>query len=244
MDIRFNDRKEMNSFPKLIIPSLFCFLSLRAIQAQNLETIEVSDLETWSSIQVEYELNKQWSFELEEQLRLKNNSTEIGSYFTEFTTSYKLPSSVKLALGLRYNRENDNKGAKQGIREHFRYQFDVSYKHELENLELSYRLRYQNRQEFSFTETVEKDAVQKMRFKTSLDYNIKKWKIDPSLSAEIFNQLSGNQTGFDAFRITAATDYKIKGKGKIGLFYRLERELNVDYPKSTHIIGINYKYSF
>ena len=104
-----------------------CFICVSNLNAQSTETIEVSDLETWSSIQVEYDLNKKWSFALEEQLRLKNNSSEIGSYFTEFSTTYKLPHSFKLALGLRYNRENDNQGAKQGIRESFRYQFDVSY---------------------------------------------------------------------------------------------------------------------
>ena len=45
--------------------------------------------------------------------------------------------------------------------------------------------------------------------------SIKDWKLDPSVSLEVFNQLSGSQTGFDAFRITAGTDYKIKKFGKM-----------------------------
>jgi hypothetical protein len=234
----------MKPIQKVLITTLICLFCFTIVHAQTSETIEVSDLETWTSIQFEYELNKKWSFELEEQLRLKNNSSELASYFTEFSTTYKLPYSLKLGLGFRYNRANDNKGAKQGIRESFRYQFDVSYKHKWNDFELDYRLRYQNSQQFSFTESIGKDAVHKMRFKTSIDYSIKDWKLDPSVSLEVFNQLSGSQTGFDAFRITAGTDYKIKKFGKIGLYYRLERELNVDYPKTTHIIGFQYKYSF
>jgi long-subunit fatty acid transport protein len=220
---------------------LICF---QTAFSQSLETIEISDLETWNSIQVGYKLNKNWSFDFEEQLRLKNNSSEIGSYFSELSTTYKLPSDIKLAAGFRYSRENDTKGAKQGYREQFRYQVDVSYQHKLSKLELSYRIRYQNKREFSFTESLNKDAIQKMRFKVGLNYNIPKWKFDPNISLELFNQISGTNTGFDAFRFTSGTDYKLNKHNKIGLYYRLERELNKVYPKSTHIIGIEYKYSF
>lgn len=214
------------------------------VQAQTEKTLEVRDLETWSSIQVEYKLNKNWEFQLEEQLRLKSNSSEIGQYFTEFMATYSFPNKIKLAAGLRYIRDNDTEGKIQGYEEHFRYQLDASYQHKVNQLTFKYRLRYQNRQEFSFSESLNKDAVQKMRLKVSADYGFKNWKLDPQLSAEIFNQLSGSQSGFDAFRITAGTDYKIKKFGKIGAFYRLERELNVSYPKSTHIIGLEYKVSF
>ena len=102
----------MKPIQKVLITTLICLFCFTIVHAQTSETIEVSDLETWTSIQVEYELNKKWSFELEEQLRLKNNSSELASYFTEFSTTYKLPYSLKLGLGFRYNRANDNKGAK------------------------------------------------------------------------------------------------------------------------------------
>ena len=81
-----------------------------------------------------------------------------------------------------------------------------------------------------------------LRFKVAAGYNIKKWKLDPVLSAEIFNQ-RGIDSGFDKFRVTLATGYKVKKVGEFGAFYRLERELNATYPMTTYILGLNYTYT-
>ena len=68
--------------------ALFLFISSVAFAQTN------TDFETWSSINVEVKLHKKLNLELEEQLRLKENSSEIDQYFTQIGLS--LPISEGL----------------------------------------------------------------------------------------------------------------------------------------------------
>ena len=38
--------------------------------------------------------------------------------------------------------------------------------------------------------------------------------------------------------------YGFKKYGEFGAYYRLERELGINYPKTTSIVGLNYVYTF
>jgi hypothetical protein len=203
------------------------------------------DWTSWSTIGVEYKLNKKWNFGIEEQLRLKENISEVDEFFTQFNADYKLFKNFKLGVGLRYIRENDNNGKIQGYDNYFRFNIDATYKHEINNLELGYRLRYQNKNELGVSYDEGDYVNQNIRFKTSVKYDFKKWSLDPKFSAEIFNRFQeGKENGFNKYRLTLGTDYKIKNFGKLGVFYRLEKELNVDFPETKNIIGLNYTYTF
>lgn len=224
---------------KIVIVFLFTF-SLVFSQE------DTSDLASWNTIRIEYKLNKKWSFGLEEQLRLKNNISQIDEYFTELSASYKLFSNFKLGLGLRYIRENDTEGNIQGYENHFRFNIDATYKHKIDRIALSYRLRYQNKNELGFSYDEGDYANQNLRLKTAIKYNIDNWPLDPKFSAEIFNrfQEDGEKNGFTKYRLTLGTDYKIKNFGKLGLFYRYQKEINIDIPETLHIIGLKYTYTF
>lgn len=204
------------------------------------QTEDTKDLESWNSVNLEYKLNKKWSFDFEAQLRLKEDISEIDEYFGEFNTTYSLSKNFKLGTGFRYIRENDNVGNVQGYENHFRYHLDALYKHKINDFSIKYRLRYQNKNELG----VDDYNNQHVRFKTAIEYKFKNWKLDPKFSAEIFNHFEkGEKNGFDKYRLTLGTDYKIKKAGTIGIFYRIEKELNVAIPETTNIIGLKYSYT-
>lgn len=207
---------------------------------------DTSDLASWNTIGIEYKLNKKWSFGLEEQLRLKNNISEIDEYFTELISSYKISKDFKLGFGLRYIRQNDTEGNIQGYENHFRFHLDATYKHKIDRITLSYRLRYQNKNELGISYDEGDYANQNLRLKTAIKYNIDNWPLDPKFSAEIFNrfQEDGEKNGFTKYRLTLGTDYKIKNFGKLGLFYRYQKEINIDIPETLNIIGLKYTYTF
>jgi hypothetical protein len=225
--------------------AIFIFLGLLNTSfSQQGEWIEVRDFETWTSAGVRLKLNKDWEFSLAEQLRLKTNSTIVNNYFTEFEAQYSGFKGFEIGAGLRYIKENDNKGKIQGYESHLRYQFDLGYKHKLGKFKMDYRTRFQNKNELQVSEEQGDTAVNKLRFKIGTEYNIKNWKFDPKASVEFFNLLG---TGFDKYRVTIGTSYGLKKYGDISLFYRMEKELKpafVNYPKTTNIIGLNYIYSF
>lgn len=204
------------------------------------QTEDTKDLESWNSISLKYKLNKKWDFDLETQLRLKEDISEISEYFGEFNTTYSISKSFKLGAGFRYIRENDNVGNVQGYENHFRYHLDALYKHKISDFSIKYRLRYQNKNELG----VDDYENQHIRFKTAVEYNFKNWKLDPEISGEIYNHLEkGAENGFDKYRLTFGTEYKLKKMGAIGIFYRIEKELNVSIPETTNIIGLKYSFT-
>ena len=233
---------------KKIIGFAITFLILNTTFAQEGEWIEVRDFETWSSVSATMKLNKDWKFSLSEQLRLKNNSKEVDVYFTQLEAEYSGFNGFRLGAGLRYIKDNDNQGKIQGYETHFRYQFDLGYKHKVDRFKLGYRLRYQNKSELGLDELAESYAINKLRLKIGAEYNIKGWKLDPKFSSELFYRTQETtESNFEKIRFTLGTSYDLKKFGKINGFYRIERELNptyVNYPKTTHIVGLSYVYTF
>ena len=238
----------MNKTYGIIILISIYFTAFNMSFSQDGEWIEVRDFETWTSIRAKLELNKAWEISLSEQLRLKKNSTTVDTYFTQFEVGYTGFKQFEFGAGLRYIRDNDDEGTVQGYENHFRYQFDLGYKHKLGRVKLKYRLRYQNKNELGIDQLDGDYPISKFRFKLGIDYNIKNWKLDPKFSVELFHR-SEQQTdpGLSRLRFTFGTSYDLKKIGEIKGFYRIERELNptyIDYPKSTHIIGLSYVYTF
>lgn len=227
----------------LILP---IFISNYGISQEG-EYVEIQDFETWSKAGINIKLNKKWSLGLEEQLRLKTNSSVIDSYFTELNVKYKMESGFFIGGGFRFIKENDNEGKVQGYETHLRYNLDLGYKHSLDRLKLGYRLRMQSKNEIGSTAGLNSSPTNTLRLKIGGEYNIKKWKFDPKLSIEVFNRFEeGQQNGLNKFRTTLGTTYDLKKYGDLAMFYRIERELNPlyeDYPKITYILGVSYIYT-
>jgi hypothetical protein len=202
---------------------------------------EKADFQTWNSIELGYKLNSKLSFELQEQLRLKENSAAVDEYFTQLSGKYELFKNFDLGVGLRFIRFNDNQGKIQGYENNFRYQFDGSYKYKLNRFTLSHRIRYQSKQELNNDESEPKNQV---RFKTGLAYNINHWKLDPEISGEIFSAINDpEEKGIRKYRITLGTDYNMKDWGKVKLYYRMELP-GISSRDKANILGLGYSYTF
>ena len=229
----------MKPFKILTFCSIFilCISNFSYSQSNN-------DFGAWSTVALEYKFNKKLSFSLEEQVRLKENISQIDEYFTEISTEYDLTKNFSIGAGARYIKENDNVGNIQGYEDHFRFQLDAAYKHKIDQFSLKYRLRYQNKNELGVGTSDGDYANQHIRFKTSVGYNIKGWKLDPEFSAELFNHFEKNETnGFDKYRLSIGTDYDLKKYGKLNLYYQFEKELNTSNPSILNVIGLKYKYT-
>lgn len=204
------------------------------------EEVVVKDLETWTSLNLNYKINKKWSTAIQGQLRLDNNSSEVRQYFGQVDLEYGLSKHLDLVGALRYIVRNDHTGNVQGYENLFRYHFDAVYKHKLDRFSLKYRVRYQNRNEID----VEDSSKKYIRFKAGGVYNVRKWKLDPELSAEVFRSVgSESENQLDSYRITLGTRFKVHKSAKVKLFYRYDKQLNVNYPQTTNIIGVKYTYN-
>ena len=69
-------------------------------------------------------------------------------------------------------------------------QIDASYKHEVKLLNLSYRLRYQNKNELGFSEEEGDIAKEQLRFMAAIGYKLDSIGIVFKLKAELFSTIS------------------------------------------------------
>lgn len=224
---------------KKIIFTVFV-LTTFFIQNNYAQNDDLNDWESWNSIGLKYKLNKKWSFELEEHLRLKENISEIDKYFTQLGANYKINKHFQVGAAARYISENDNSGKVQGYENYFRYHLEAIYDHKINDFSFEYRFRYQNKNELG----VDDYANQHLRLKAAVTYNIKHWKLDPEISGEIFDHIEkGEVDGFDRYRLTIGSNYNMKEYGSIKFYYRYKKQLNESYPEAKNIIGLKYTYT-
>ncbi len=201
---------------------------------------QTQDFLSWTSLELGYEPNKKWELELEGQFRLKDDFSTIDEYFGQFQINRTLIKGLKLGAAARYTRENDNRGRIQGYENHFRYHFDLRYRHKADDFTLKYRLRYQNKTELGVDNN---EARRFVRFKAAVAYNIKGWKLDPEFAAEYFNRIQAEEGRPNRYRLTLGTDYKIKNGGRIGAFIRLQDDLSDVDRETFYILGLKYAYT-
>lgn len=221
----------------LIAAVIFIHGTSLSAQSEDLE-----DQELWVGAQFCYKPNKKWVFGLEQQLRRKDNFKTTDQYFTEANLKHYISKNMYLGLGGRYISKNDTKGKKTGYEKHVRLNADLGYKHKLDAFKFYYRVRLQGKNERNVSELEGDKTEHTLRFKASTLYAIKKWPLDPKVSAELFNDL-GVPASVNQFRITIGTNYQAKHFGEFGLFYRFQRQVNRTPVLPTHIFGMRYKYT-
>jgi long-subunit fatty acid transport protein len=221
------------------------FMLVATTNNSNAQTVDDNkDFAFWSSVGVKYSLGKKWKFSLAQNLRMKEQASEVDEYFTELGIKYELFKDFEIGVGLRHITENDNQGKKQGFENYFRYNIDLSYKYDVHRFGLSHRLRYQNKNQLGISVIDGDIPGENLRFKTSLDYNIRKWPLDPEFSVELFNSFKdGQQMRMNKYRLTLGTEYKWKKVGEFGIYYRFEESVITNSPNSLSIAGFKYTYS-
>ena len=203
-----------------------------------------TDFQAWSAIELKYKPNKKLSFGLEAQWRLKENASITDQYFAELTSEYEIFDNFKLGVAIRFIRDNDTKGNIQGYENYIRVHLGVSYTHKIERIKLKYRVRVQNKNELGVSKIEGDYNKQGIRFKINMEYNIRNWKLDPKISGEIFHPFEkGESTSFNKYRISFGTEYKLKGIGKINLYYRIENKINTEFPDTTNILELKFTYN-
>ena len=73
-----------------------------------------------------------------------------------------------------------------------------------------------------------------------IDYNLHKIA-RPFIAGEIFYRLD-NKNDLRAFRYTFGLDSRITDNLSVKSFFRVEKEINVNYPQKYYIMGIMFSY--
>ena len=231
----------------LVFVAFFILLSTKQLSAQ-----ESNDLEGWSALQIDIKVTKKLSFLVAEHLRYKKDISTLSNYFTQLETSYEIFKGFQLGAGVRFIKKNDDIGNKQGIESHFRFQLDARYQHKVKQLNLSYRLRYQNKNELGFSEEEGDVTKEYLRFMMGVGYKLKSIGIVFKLKGELFDNISKGSGSkvINRNRFTLMASKRFNKIGKFSIFYRIQETIkpqeNLFLPDFTtvskQIIGLRYSY--
>lgn len=223
--------------------STFIFLLALFASANGQEKVIIRDFEMWNNFSVKKKLSKKWDLGLSEELRFVENAGKLDVLFTELSLDYKINKRFEIGGEYRFYRNSKNNGS-------FEYQkrlrAKIYYNKKIKRFRLTYRLSFQNKNENVWlNETISDVSTYNFRNKISVDYDVKKNKLQPYLSTEIFRIYEQDIIPeFNKYRITVGANYPILKNTKLELFYRLDKELNTNYPKSISIFGTSLKYKF
>ena len=199
-------------------------------------------LEGWGIAEVSIKATTKISINVAEHIRYKNDISILDKYFTQVGFNYELFKDFKLGVKGRFISDNDTEGNIQGLDSKFRYQTDISYKHDIGIVDLTYRLSYQNSNELGISDIPNQYA----RFRTGVNYKIKSIKTLLKIEAELFNQFKkGNEdNGVNLYRLTMKLNRKINKNNGLGVFYRIQKDIDRIDPVNRKIIGLKYSHKF
>jgi len=211
--------------------------TLNHLSAQEVKVVR--DLQLWTGAGIEKTWGKDWTLSLNEEIRFKQNISEINNYFTEVALRYRINKNFALEGGYRFTRDRKSNGSYENLT---RYNVDLRYRGQLNFLTIYYRLRYQKEVEgFNlFDQTVDYEKYVRMRIR--IRYNDLK-KIKPYVSAEIFQLFRPDSYAkFEYIRVLGGLKYE---PGKVGSFdfaFGFNREFTDLEPAMIYQFKIGYTY--
>jgi long-subunit fatty acid transport protein len=224
----------------LLLSTLLLILFSSNATCQN--EIQTRDLESWSTVSANKQITKVFGLNLEQSVRMYDNSTKIDQYFTNLDLNFKVGKGFSLTGGFRFIGDRDKDDG--SYENHLRFNGDINYKHSVDRFKFKYRIRLQTKNELAYSREEGDFLRNSFRIRAGVKYNIKGWKLDPEMSYELFRE-SGKYmvSSFNKYRISLSTKYKFNKLIELKAFYRYERGLGSLLPQSTNIVGFNLMFN-
>lgn len=210
---------------RTIIASIFFFyfFSYNSNAQQN-------DFQLWNTLNLSKKINKSFRADIKYGARFRENASILSTQFIDFKVKYKENKRWSFAIGYRSisdysilnNFETKN-----------RFYADAYFSKKLKRYFFSLRNRVLTQLSNNISKVV-------LRQKYKLVYNIKKTKLLPSISIELFYSLDNY---FYKIRNSFELAYPINKKIDFSLVYKIENEFNVVDPFTLFIFEpkISYK---
>jgi hypothetical protein len=215
--------------------SLFLFILLLfflpGIQAQQ------KDFQFWPSAGIDLQLSKNLKAMLEEEVRLKENCTQMERQINDMGIGYRFNKYFRAALYYRIEanwKNPDTYRWKQGL------YADMALRHQAGRFSMGYRLRFQSsRIEFNSNEdNLLSNFINRHKF--TVDYNIQKIPLTPFIEEELFLNSINYRLELINNRTWLGIAYKPGKIHEFSLKYGIDHERLVPDPVTSFIIALNY----
>jgi hypothetical protein len=185
-----------------------------------------NDFEYRTYVKLSYKLLKNLKLNLSPEVRFEDDFS-IDQYLIETQLVYRPVKILYLTAGYRFTINERSEKATEYLN---RYELGAALKKKFNRFTPELKLRYTNY-------TDDDASTNVLRYKAALEYNIKGFKLTPTLSAELFQQVAGN--GLYKVRYKLGLDYKLFKNNYLEASYRLDYYLK-EY-KNNNIFSVGYK---
>jgi hypothetical protein len=218
------------------------FICFYKSKAQN--SPAYSDAGHWTTLSVDYSINKKWSIIAAEEIRFRENYSRLNLLFTNIGLEFNANKYVKSALVYRFINKLDDDNS---FTFRHRLMWDIIAKYKYIRWSFLYRHMLQGEYRSYFTDEFGKLPEIYSRSKIEIGYNInKKWST--YLSAEMRYQIHDykrivSEDNWHRIRVQAGIDYKLNKYSKIGTYYLIQKAFNVANLENIYITGLEYSMS-
>jgi hypothetical protein len=194
------------------------------------------DFEYWSQVGVCFEINKDWEFEFEEELKIGDDASELYCHNSDFGFVYK-GFAEWLDLGFKFKREYEKDDVGQWLAEN-RPHLNIKLKSKLFNIDVS------NRSRFEYRDLENKKDTWRYRnmFKVKLPWEFTELKLQPYLAEEVFIDLDVGD--FNKNRFYSGFSFKLSKSMEAAIFYLWETSESGGGWDDIHVIGTNLTFHF
>lgn len=199
------------------------------------------DFRSWFELEVDkgFENGAALSFELEQ--RFDHNALHYDRMLATLAGEYDLTGYFELGGGVRALMASDYLS---GLHPRYRIHADATGSHQLSEVDLSLRIRFQYGFEemLYFNDFSENVFINRSRIKAA--YHLFGTKVGVFASVEPWGLFgSANGRFFKRVRYAAGASYDLSFKSELSLRYILEDEFNQVDPLQSHILVFGYSYS-
>ena len=138
-----------NKIYKICVTILSTIATLQALNAQ--ETKIIRDLEQRTNIGITKKINNHWKISLGQEFRFIKNATSFDAYFVNLGIDYRFNTHFSLGADYRFYQNKNKEGI---FISQQRWSADLKYKQKLSRFSVSYRLRFQNKDDDFITSNI------------------------------------------------------------------------------------------
>lgn len=200
------------------------------------------DAGMWNTFSLEKPINGKFSLVFDQEIRLRENFTQLNLFYTNIGASWKPLNFLKITFVYR-NTEKWIYEQKNFSYRH-RLMLDITFKKNITPFVLSYKHRLQTEERDIFTsdDGMIPEWFSRNKFEIKLDLGK---RYAPYAGMEVRYQFHDPRNpdfdkGWHRGRYYAGMDYEINKNNSCGIYYLIQREYDITSPQNLYIVGLQY----